>query len=228
MIKFILSSENEILGKLVSATVNLPVYQNLKDVWDKTGCDINKCDFLLLRGSASMACGSFLGQRLNSSHSSNPSCYSDNIRSLTHCTRELPLNGRMKCSTFRRVVLLRESIFPKWQMLDAGIKDPFRVEDRPVAFNVLKYKNFNDMISDSILQRIFFFFWQPHLWHMEVPRVMVKFKLQLPATSVTYNTGHGNVRSSTYWASLGIEPTSSWIPAGLISTGPQREFLNNF
>ena len=56
-------------------------------------------------------------------------------------------------------------------MLDAGIKDPFRVEDRPVAFNVLKYKNFNDMISDSILQRIFFF---------------------LAATPVAYGSSQGN------------------------------------
>jgi len=40
---------------------------------------------------------------------------------------------------------------------------------------------------------------------------------------VTYTTAHGNARSLTLWARPGIEPASSWILVGFISTEPQWE-----
>ena len=55
----------------------------------------------------------------------------------------------------------------------------------------------------------FFFFLQPHLQHLEVPRLGDKSELQLQpipqpqqqwiqATSVTYTEAHGNTISSTH------------------------------
>lgn len=38
---------------------------------------------------------------------------------------------------------------------NAWIKDPFKGQDTPVTFNVLEYKKFGDMISDSTLQVTF-------------------------------------------------------------------------
>ena len=46
---------------------------------------------------------------------------------------------------------------------------------------------------------------------------------QIWATSETYTTAHGNTVYLTHWARPGIEPTSSWIQAGFISTAPQWE-----
>ena len=42
---------------------------------------------------------------------------------------------------------------------------------------------------------------------MEIPRLGVELKLQLPA----YTTAHGSARSLTHWARPGIEPSSSWM-----------------
>lgn len=49
MIKFRLSSENENFGKLVSATVKMPNSSILQAISDKTGGNINKDDFLILK-----------------------------------------------------------------------------------------------------------------------------------------------------------------------------------
>ena len=49
---------------------------------------------------------------------------------------------------------------------------------------------------------------------MEVPRLGVESELQLPA----YTAAHGNTRSLAR-----IEPVPSWIPAGFVTTEPQRE-----
>ena len=45
------------------------------------------------------------------------------------------------------------------------------------------------------------------------------------AMSVTYTTAHSNARSLTHWVRPGIEPASSWILAGFITTEPEQEFL---
>ena len=85
----------------------------------------------------------------------------------------------------------------------------------------------------------FFFlvFLGPHPWNMEVPWLGVSLELQLPcyipqpqqcriqATSSTYTSAHSNTRFLTYWAEPGIEPASSWILVGFITTEPQWEFL---
>ena len=44
----------------------------------------------------------------------------------------------------------------------------------------------------------------------------------IQATSTAYTTGHGNARSLTHWARLGIEPMSSWILVGLLSMSHNR------
>lgn len=49
LITFRLSSENENLGKLLSAADNLPNLPILKAISDETGGNINKCDFLRLK-----------------------------------------------------------------------------------------------------------------------------------------------------------------------------------
>ena len=73
-----------------------------------------------------------------------------------------------------------------------------------------------------MIQPVFFFFclW-PHLWHIEVPRLGVKWELQLQAyatamstqiwtLSATYVVSCGNARSLTHWARPGIRSASSW------------------
>ena len=65
----------------------------------------------------------------------------------------------------------------------------------------------------------FFFLWL-HLWHMDVPRLVVESELQMlayttatttriQAASETYTTACGNARALTHWARPGIEPASS-------------------
>ena len=64
---------------------------------------------------------------------------------------------------------------------------------------------------------IFFFFSQPHLWHMEVPGLGVKLELQLPAyamatampVSVNFITACSNAGSLTHRVRLGVELASS-------------------
>ena len=65
----------------------------------------------------------------------------------------------------------------------------------------------------------FFCFVEPHLCHMEIPRLGVKSQLQL----LVYTAAHSHTGSLTRWARLGIEPASLWILVGFVSTGPQRE-----
>ena len=46
---------------------------------------------------------------------------------------------------------------------------------------------------------------------------------RIQALSATYTTNHGNDGSITYWARPGIEPTSSLIQVGFITTESQQE-----
>ena len=46
---------------------------------------------------------------------------------------------------------------------------------------------------------------------------------QVQATSVTYTIAHGNAGSLTHWVRPGIEPASSWILVGFITTEPWGE-----
>ena len=72
---------------------------------------------------------------------------------------------------------------------------------------------------------------------MKVPGLRVETELQLPAyttatehqiqaVSATYTAAHGNAESLT-WVRPGIEPTSSWILVGFITTEPQQELQGN-
>jgi len=81
---------------------------------------------------------------------------------------------------------------------------------------------------------VFLVFLEPHMWHMEVPRLAVKSELQLPAYATatasqdpsrvcTYTTAHGNTGSLTHWARPGIKPASSWTLVGFVSAEPRLE-----
>ena len=46
---------------------------------------------------------------------------------------------------------------------------------------------------------------------------------QIPAMSATYTIAHGNAGSLTHWAGPGMEPETSWILVGFITSEPQQE-----
>ena len=88
------------------------------------------------------------------------------------------------------------------------------------------------MIQWIFIYLFIFVFLGQHPQPMEVPKLGVELKLQLPActtatpdptVSATYTTAHGNTRSLTHLARPGIEPVSSWILVRLITAEPQRE-----
>ena len=56
-----------------------------------------------------------------------------------------------------------------------------------------------------------FVFLEPHLRHIEVPRLGA------------YATAHLNDGSLTCWVRPGMEPVSSWMLVRFISAGPQQE-----
>ena len=80
---------------------------------------------------------------------------------------------------------------------------------------------------------IYFCFLGLHAWHMELPRLGVKSKLQLLAYTTAEATwdrsricdlhhSSWNARFLTHWMRPGMEPTSSWILVRFISAAPQR------
>ena len=93
------------------------------------------------------------------------------------------------------------------------------------------------LIHSSIKIMCFFcfcFFFQLHLWHMEVPRLGVESELQLPtyttatampdrALTVNYMAALGNAGSLTHWARPGIKPATSWILVGFIRHWAMKE-----
>ena len=48
---------------------------------------------------------------------------------------------------------------------------------------------------------------------------------RIRAMSATHTTVHSNARAPTHWARPGIEPASSWILVGFVSTEPRWELL---
>ena len=78
----------------------------------------------------------------------------------------------------------------------------------------------------------FFFFWGLHPWHMEVPR----FRGQIRAVAIVAGHSHSSVRSElslwltlqltatqdslTHWERPRIQPESSWILLGFVTTEP--------
>ena len=49
---------------------------------------------------------------------------------------------------------------------------------------------------------------------------------QIRAASATYSTAHGNARSLTHRARPGMEPASSWILVGFVTTEPGQDLLH--
>ena len=56
--------------------------------------------------------------------------------------------------------------------------------------------------------------------HWPIPQPQQR---QIQVVSMTYTIAHGNTRSLTHWERPGIEPASSWILVGLITTEPPWE-----
>ena len=87
----------------------------------------------------------------------------------------------------------------------------------------------------------FFFFFFPvflglHPWHVQVPSYVSNGRCncwptpqpqqhQIPAASVTYTTARGNTRPLTHGTKSGLEPVSSWILGGFVTTEPPLELL---
>ena len=81
---------------------------------------------------------------------------------------------------------------------------------------------------------LLFFFLGLRQWHMEVPRLGIKLELQLLAYTIATATWEPsciwptpqlmcNARSLTQWTRPVIEPESSWILVGFVTTEPQWE-----
>ena len=94
-------------------------------------------------------------------------------------------------------------------------------------------------LSNSSFKFILFLFFRfpgLHLWHMEVPRPVVKSEPQLPAYATLGNAGpeprlrptrqgrvHGKAQFPTHLARPRIKPTSPWFPIGFLIAAPQQE-----
>ena len=96
-------------------------------------------------------------------------------------------------------------------------------------------ENCSEHSYKSLCVDIYFFFRAaPMAW--EVPRVGVKWELQLPAyatatatpdpsPSATYTKAH-DTRSLTYWAKPGIKPMPLWVLVGFTTAEPWWELLD--
>ena len=60
--------------------------------------------------------------------------------------------------------------------------------------------------------------WSCNCWPVPQPQ-----QSQIRAVSAAYTTACDNAKFLTHWARPGIEPTSSWIPVGFVTTEPQWE-----
>ena len=96
------------------------------------------------------------------------------------------------------------------------------------------FSKYRFSLSLSFIYLFFLSFLGPLPWHMEVPRLAVKSELWLLATATAIATrapshvcdlhhSSGNTGYLTHWARPGIEPMSSWILVGFVSTAPRRE-----
>ena len=80
----------------------------------------------------------------------------------------------------------------------------------------------------SFLSFLFFCFFPPDPWYLEVLRLGVKSQPQqgqggIQTMTATHTTAQGNARS--HWARPGTESASSWILVRFVSTEPQEELL---
>ena len=97
---------------------------------------------------------------------------------------------------------------------------PWRTNFWPVAAFLWSFSFVNRGLGLS--KNSFFWGGGPHLWHMEVPRLGIRWELQplaytqpqqcqIQTMSATYTTAHSNTRSLTHWAGPGIKLASLWI-----------------
>ena len=83
----------------------------------------------------------------------------------------------------------------------------------------IEWKKSKDANTEKteILFIFFLYFLGLHLRHMKASRLGAESELQLPA----YTTAHGNAESLIHLVKPGIEPASSWILVGFVTTEPQ-------
>ena len=81
---------------------------------------------------------------------------------------------------------------------------------------------------------LFFVFLGPHLQHMEVPRLGVKWSCScrptpqpqqywIRAESMTYTSAHSNAGPLTHWMRPGIKLKSSWILVEVFAADPRHQ-----
>ena len=118
-----------------------------------------------------------------------------------------------------------ESLYPPgdiWQHWGEGI---LWAEAKDAAKHSTMYRMPSPKKNQgSIISFAFFGGGVLHPRHMKVSQLGVESELQLPA----YTTAHGNARFLTRWTRLGIEPTSSWILVGFVTTEPWWELMGLF
>ena len=97
---------------------------------------------------------------------------------------------------------------------------------------------FEIFLRIAICLFFFFFFPEPHVWHMEVSRLLPAYATAIATPDLSHISdllGHCSLqrwilnplRSLTHWPRPGIEPASSWILVGLITSESQQELLLN-
>ena len=97
-------------------------------------------------------------------------------------------------------------------------------------FKVLKSKNSHSLlfILFFLIYLFIFYFLGPHLWPMDVPRLVAASLHQIQAMSGTYTTAHGNPGTLTRWARPVIEAVSSPKLVRIASAEPWRELPTFF
>ena len=103
----------------------------------------------------------------------------------------------------------------------------------PKAVSQIYCATWNSLPTTPTPNDFFFFFFGflgPNPRHMEFPGEGSNWSCScrpgphpIRATSAIYITAHDNTGSVSHWTRPGIEPASSWIPVGFITTEPQRE-----
>ena len=142
----------------------------------------------------------------------------------------------------------RFSLAPKfWQWLEASISSSRSIQsirnqsDHPFRASLCHVRCWahctyllKQHVRNTTQQFFFFFFLGLHPLLMEVPKARgcIGYRcwptpqlqqLEIWDMSVTYTTAHCNAGCFTHWERPGMEPASSWILVGFITTEPQQE-----
>ena len=111
-------------------------------------------------------------------------------------------------------------------------QNPTFIHDKKISTNWVYLKCSSTFLFFS------FFFSGPQVQYMEVPRLGIKSEIQLPAYTTAMampdpnyfcnlHDSHSNARYLTHWAGPGIEPASSWILVGIVTTETQWKLCSS-